>query len=59
MTTNTDRAAAIEAFLAREDVQRKIADTIRNINEIYAADKLGLTRREARAALKLTGQGGW
>jgi hypothetical protein len=56
MTTTQSTEARIEAFINSDAVQRKISDTIRNCNELYVADKLNITRREARAALKISGR---
>lgn len=46
----------IENFIKSDAVQAKIAATIRNCNELYVAEKLNITRREARAALKISGR---
>jgi hypothetical protein len=50
------KAGDVEGFIKSDYVQRKISDCIRNCTELYVAEQLGIPRRDARAALKLTGR---
>ena len=46
----------IDDFINSAHVQRTINDFLCGTQERRVAEKLGITRREARAALKLTGR---
>lgn len=46
----------VGGFIRSGFVQRKIGDCVRNCTELYVAEQLGIGRREARAALKITGR---